>query len=606
LQLRFDIATPTGIKVTDMIPCPLTDGTWSCVLPAGKGNLSLHSRPYISHFIWERMLPASGNVDVGGFIFRTGTSVYGTIETADGTAADNVKVSLLPPFVVEDRAGTTKSALTNKFGFFHVVDAAPGHYEVNAERGGWTTSGAAIDVLPETEVKVLPMRLEEPRRLEVWLDPPVSSDGVPWSIDLVAARRAGMKAVLTEARPDAEGRLVHPGLPSGRYSVMVKRRGARWAQRFITLPEESVVTMFVRERAILGRVRVGRGPLREGAVILGSRQGSVSVPLPVNDDGEFEGVVPPDAADRTWVIEIDGKVPPVRRVLSQVKLTPPTSEADPIRLDLDLPGTTLRGEVHNEDGTPVTRGLVRWQTLAEPDRPFFAVIEAGRFAMSGLQPGGGSLRVDTPDGASENQTVHLSEDSATDVSVRVRRLVSLKGSVVDREGRPVPGALLRVVPVQSAGLWFQPPLQTTRDGRFEAKIPSGTREVLITAGAVGYTLRLVRAGAESDVAVVLDRFGGTLALKYKHDRQDPSSPAPLLVADGASDFVDDYFHGWAAVQPVAGTWQGDGISLPNVAPGRYSLCLVTIRERVASGADAQPSRCTTGDLLPGGTLTLEP
>jgi hypothetical protein len=113
-----------------------------------------------------------------------------------------------------------------------------------------------VEVVAGAETEIRRNDLHPPVALEVRLTPATDAYARRWSVRLSREGEVlGVSALVAEGVVDAEGTWKRAGLESGEYSVeVIDGRGARWAERRLTLgPESAVVDLDVPFRESVGR-----------------------------------------------------------------------------------------------------------------------------------------------------------------------------------------------------------------------------------------------------------------------------------------------------------------------------------------------------------------
>ncbi|MHC4957126.1 MAG: carboxypeptidase regulatory-like domain-containing protein [Planctomycetota bacterium] len=194
-----------------------------------------------------------------------------------------------------------------------------------------------------------------------------------------------------------------------------------------------------------------------------------------------------------------------------------------IQRDIELdPGAGLAGTVRLKDGTPLAGVLVRLDTTETGRqswtarmalRPFYTYTDdKGRYTFDGIPPVKLKVRTEAPGyDVAESKEVALAAGAiAAKVDIEVIPAATAEGLVVDRDGKPVAGAQVRVArdPGKDAddgarwrALGSGVTTYTATNGRFRLEdVPTGN--VLIRVEAEGFaTLSRDRSGVEPGATI---------------------------------------------------------------------------------------------------------
>lgn len=453
-----------------------------------------------------------------------------------------------------------------------------------------------------------PLVLSPPLTLEVGVRPEVDPQGEPWTVWVARSttgrnRLAGAQQVVVPV----DGRVDLPGLSPGAYFVrLMAADGTTWFGRpFELTPDEPRLDIELDLLWVQGRVRLGDEPL-QARLLFGGRVRPEQVLAESDEEGRFSLVLPEPGE---WAVEVQSQEPAIKRVFGRLDV-PPSENQEPVELSIDLPQTRLTAIVVDSAGDPVSRAMVEAQSLMRPiEAVRVPVNEEGEIEIVGLPEGTLHLRALAPGSESEQVAIVLQEDiepPPARLVLEKRRTVS--GTVMSETG-PVAGAFVSMEPVEKPSRPTMARVVTGEDGAFELSLPAATRQVLVRAGAPGWTMRAWRLTLDSEARRVLHlhRLGGSVRLQL--------GPTPDLVAPR---HVPILFHGdsylglallreWA-FSTGAGTVSEDGWTIPDLEVGEYRFCRLSVGE-VLAGYAMQPAavpaeRCDVGWLAPGGELEL--
>lgn len=176
------------------------------------------------------------------------------------------------------------------------------------------------------------------------------------------------------------------------------------------------------------------------------------------------------------------------------------------------PGVVLAGRVQGESGEPIAGAELRLRGVATSGLPRMGASgrsgSAGEFRLDGIAAGTWSLDV-TAEGYRDEEIERLviTHDAPPgDLTVTLRRGVTLSGRVLDPEGRPLEGAHLRSVETTGAGRrnrpWGpQPPAARSQvDGGYEILgLPQGRVTIVAVLREYQELVRDVELGPEGAV-----------------------------------------------------------------------------------------------------------
>lgn len=625
ISVRFESSTAPG-KAPDFsqqtVVCPISEGRWSCRLPAGKLDLRMRARGFISHFRWAAVVPAHGKLDVGTLGLRPGASVVGKVEVSEGAISPQTcRVELSPARAGlatsseqgQQHSKLSLSAAVDERGFFHLEGVPPGSYVVTANQPGFAPARIfPISVMATAESEIRePLVLRRPLTLHLSLDPPLDPWNRPWQIRLFS-RSSVPGSLENQGKTEAsgQGKWAKPGLSPGDYSLDVQdSSGSSYAWEDISLDTgSSSLEVTLPLVWVEGKVLLGKEPLAAN-LSFGGRHGMVRVVLRSDSKGEISGVLPREG---DWEVDIDAESPPVHRRLPRVSVRP-VGNGRTAKLEIRLPDTEVSGEVVDEKGAPVSRARV---FALELQTAYPTVVETdahGEFQIKGLPEGALSLVADKSDEKSDEVAVDLREGSLLPaVRLVLRKTQEIHGRVA-AGGAGVPGARVFALAMNPASAGFVPKgsqALTDVEGRFRLALPSGAAETQFVVLAPGFTASLQRLQGlpKEGFEVQVEPQGGTLTLRPgdEGDPADPQSARLLLLSNGA--LVDStLLRMWAEINGVRSQEPGR-LVVPQLASGTYTACwagLPEVMQTLRTGVAPQMASCVTGALSAGGELILE-
>jgi hypothetical protein len=598
--------------------CLLEGKTWRCTLPALPLDLRFQSPGYIPRYQWGVAVAAGKSLNAGRIELRQGSAVQGWVVTADRTPPTGTRISLRPRIggALTDAAERKRleslrfEATVNPQGFFELAGVPPGAYLLEAKNDRFAPAVVSVRVVPGevTQVANPPLLLDQPKVVEVFVDPPVDPAGKRWRMKLQKMDRDSSVVETFADEPAGEdGSWRKKGVPMGEYFLRVSRSGdeAWWGGPLMVDENPEPLRIQLDVLRVQGTVTLGEEPLA-AKVWFGGRHGAVRIEAQSDAKGRFETFLPHAGG---WPVSVSAEKPAVQRELAKVKIEPKpgTRVAE---IELLLPDTLLRGRVVDERNDPIPGAIVTAESQSESrSAPVQALTDKeGRFEIRGLARGAALIEADAgEDRFADPTTVDVldSKDDKSWILVAHPRL-RLSGLVSSLAG-PVPGARIKAAPV---GLPYLGVRLTTSDaqGRFEVLLPRATREIHLAVGAPGFAFRMLRVPVPEGGAfgVNLEQNGGTLILEPRapFDPGDAEAPGVFLVHGGSVEAVQSVL-AWAA--PMGGGLDTSGRSqLPGLEPGAYQACLIHLSELAVLEAGLIPKeRCVSGILGVNGELKLK-
>lgn len=600
--------------------CPISEGTWSCLGPAGLFDVQIEASGYAPRYQWGISFKAAESTDLGRTVLRQAASVFGHVVRSDGSNPPGPCRAILRPDKErhgpgesEPESGPTDeasfSAPLSRSGYFQIVGVLPGKHVLDVvctAASGFREFNVQAD--GETRIDP-PLQLQE-LPLDIAIMPKADPEGRPWqlTVDETAPRyiRIANKAATTE-----DGRWARRGLMAGNYRITVKSSdGTLWLQRYFNLRSSSgPLSLHLASVRVAGRVMLNSQPVRARLVFSNNAGGELAT-LMSGNDGRFQGLLPvtPDIKQNSsWTVEAHVAQPPVSQRLLGINV--PVGTGVTKWLDLDLPTIAVRGSVVSADGQAQRNIEVTFEDSSDI-RTTTSTNDSGNFEMPDLPPGKYTAVADSPEGVSDRTPFEVMEGSENDLKLVLNPSMRVPFYVVSNNG-PVVNAAVQV--------WIAPGeprafARTDQNGRLEVTLPPGTTEVGLTVGAPGYAIRLARLKVPSEVddspnsanTITLDDSGGTLKLNVHPPGNAHGNSAMLyLVHDGA---IQDALSiaGWGTAQAGA---SGNGPEVVKaIEPGKYALCRVEDPSQLSAlwSGPLPPDRCRTGSLKQDDTLILSP
>lgn len=598
--------------------CAVDLRTWRCALPAGKLDLRFQASGFVPRYEWGVTVEPGRALRPGRLQLRQGSAVQGWVVTADNTpVGEGGKVTLRPRIsgAVRDPGERKRleslrfEAPINPRGFFQIESVPAGAYLLEARQERFAPAVVSVRVVPgeTTEISHPPLLLDVPKRVEVFIDPPVDPAGHAWLLKLQRLDRdSSVIESFAEGAAALDGAWRQSGVPPGRYLLRISSGGQVWWANPVQVDEDlAPVQVRLDVVTVQGTVQLGKKPL-PAKIAFGGKSGAIRVEAQADEEGRFQAVLPRRG---NWPVFISAVDPMVLREIPKLEIQPKpgTHEAE---VEIRLPDTVLRGQVVDEANAPVDRALVSAMSDGEVKEDLVQAWtdKEGRFEIRGLLPGSTLLKAD----AGEDRTadpVHVDVEDGQDEKswILVLRPQLRVSGIVSSSFGPVPGARIRAAP---AGLpYLSVPLVTSdAQGHFEVRLPRAAKEIHLSVGAPGFAFRMLRLPVPESrfVGLNLDQAAGTLIVEKEADLDflDPGSPM-IYILHGSSFVGIAQLMGWA-VQSGAPTGESGQTVVPSLEPGPYQACLVLPQERPGLDFGILPqSRCVSGSLNPNGELTLK-
>ncbi len=603
------------------LDCPLgADGRWECSLPAAVFDLVLSVEGFIPQYRWDFQVPAGKTADLGVMEWKRGASVAGWVALEDGKLdAESSRARLTPllgpgggdPRIAEKIQSTAIEARVGKNGFFQFVGVSPGNYSLEVTQPGFAPGKVIpIEVWPQRESFLRePVVLKKPIQLEIAISPAADWLGSPWKAQVFRDRDTGLGSEAVYNGPtNDQGLITIPGQAPGRFSIDIEDKlGNRIASREVRIsgPADAYQTIEIDVLTVHGTVKLGKEPVT-ATLWFGGRYGAQRVKMESDPEGNFHGILPKDG---WWRIDIDSEEP---RLNARTKVKVTADRQKRAEVDIALPATRLFGRVLDDQGRPVRDADVSLNTDEEALRA--ETDSTGNFEFRGLSEGlaqaASSLSSGQGKWTSDIVAVFVREGADVGpIELRLRKNKRLSGKVQSSRG-PVPGAGVVVLPLPPAPMYGNSS-RTELDGSFAAQIPEAAANVAVIVSPPGYALKAFPvAAAESSQDLTVARDGGSLEVFFPPKTEDVEKEGfSLWVFQDGLPIPPDELHRWAAGHGQDYAMEGgQGIRIPELAPGQYRVCLTARAAQVqwwASGWTAPLAKCTAGQLAAGGTLRLD-
>ncbi|MBI5489200.1 MAG: carboxypeptidase regulatory-like domain-containing protein [Deltaproteobacteria bacterium] len=502
------------------------------------------------------------------------------------------------------------ATVTDGEGRFTLRCVGSGRRELIARREGYPGAWATVEVPLDGSVEGVAILLPAAGAIAGTVR---GEDGAPaGGAQIIAFSMAGSMAH-SECGVDGAYRL--EGLKPARYEVMATLAGPEGDEEFdpfggprlhgtATVRVGEVTTLDLRPAGgttVIGRVSRAGEPVPEATVIL--------MPDPPTKP-EFRS----GQTDDQGIYRVVG-VAPGPTILSIESLTVHADIPDVPEhvLDVEIPTGSVRGRVlAAATGEPVLQAQVQLVVSGPPPAPddFAAIIgrarglaesEAdGAFVIEGIGDGAYELHASHADyRMAVGRVVVAGGVAGGPVELRLERGLSVSGTVVGPDGRPVAGALIDVRAadgefVEGAGGFAG--RMTDASGRFEFS-ELGRGEFRMRAFAPNLAPSAFVTVAVTDEGATVDfrlTAGGRLAVRVVDVRDEPVVDTAVALADGSGESV---LSSLLLVPFLGGTDRTDDrgeLTLEHLAAGNY---VVSVNGEGASGQAA-------AQVADGGTTTV--
>jgi hypothetical protein len=448
---------------------------WRCPLPAGR---RLHLRVTLESFaplyFWHLQAADGQVVDAGPARLIAGASVSGRVETERRRPLAKATVTLTPITAADNPAPERNArmlhAQTNADGVFQFTGVPLGTYRLSSAFSGRSDALLdRIDVDREEEILVGKPVVQSPlATLQLTVTPPVSARQQRWTVALLRpGPRIGEVARVAEGSVGADGVWTRDKLHAATYLLRVfDGDGSEVAQQSIVLHGgEERLLVAVSTIEVRGRILAGDDGVA-GELVFDHLSGR-RVRTRSDGDGLFS-VSFPIAGHWSASAILSG----TRLTLGDVTITSPHDR----ELELRVAGGRVKGKVVTERGEG-RRAAVRARKDGRVAASTMA-DEKGAYELFGLEPASYSFEAEAEEEFAGPVAVDVGEERREDVDLRLSSWKKLEGVVVDIDGTPLSGAVIRL---------------------FDAA--TGTYQETIADGAGTYSLN-VRPKTESVDAVV--------------------------------------------------------------------------------------------------------
>jgi len=612
LTARWSASDPGGavIPPDGAVACAIDKNAFSCDIPQGQMNLRLRAPTYITHFRWNIDVAATG-LDVGALALLHGASIVGRVATSRGVPSSTLDTRVFIRPVIYDGTQKREALLTATArpdnGFFEFNGVAAGDYLIGAMRGKLRSREVQVSVRGTAESEMnSALVLETPRKLRVAIDPATDPEGKTWKVSLSTFRTERAMDAPRQAFADKDGVSTWDELLPTRYRLSIGSHlsGTSLSKEIDLQDGAAELSVSIPSTSVQGTVRLGTEPI-SGVLTVGGRNAPVSVPLDVAEDGSFSGTVPFDPKSE-WRVAFDSTSPPIQSTLSVLPGEIVEGEGGGWRLDVELEGWGIGGNIVDAEGKAVTKAIIDIASM-DGQQPVMQVHPAGdgSFSIFGLAPGTYRLAAKTFSRESSDMVaVHVGKDEpSAEVKLIVTPDDEIRGRVLAMSG-PVGGAQVGAYATDKSWI-LSVPSMSAPDGSFGVPLPSGTREVDFVVAPPGFPLKMLHMAVRHEpLTVTLDPNAGSLELDVPELSDSTDAPQGVLVHRGAVLGVISFLSTREMIiHPGSGAGTSH-LSIPMMEPGDYALCAVPLRNVNALRASLPPKDCVFGTLAPFGSLHL--
>lgn len=541
--------------------CELKWPEWRCAIPgAFPAALRVTAEGYAGLVYPDVIVPAGETLELGDAVLEEESRIVGRIVGPDGQALEGAVVEAGPATLRSRRGWRAPpiSVVTDVNGVFEYVGLSQGRYQLESAFEGLSKVRRRVSVEKGRTVELGEWTQESLASVEIRCSPVVAPGGKPWLIRLLRVSDEVEPVRLKQVRSgemSPSGLWVASRLPTGQYRVILGDSKYEVLRESIELqPGANVMSLAVAPEIVTGTLKKGTDPI--SAEIAFRRKGYQTVRTESDIDGEFVARFSEPGHWRPAIVYGRGDG------LYEIRL-PEVEIKKEKRLELAIPEGHVKGRIVDQAGEPKS-GVVVVRNDTRGIIGFRRTSLDGTFELQGLSVGRFQIRAEGNGGVSNEATIDTTD--AKDLTLVLQEKKKLAGSVQFDDGRPITGAIVRVLdPVE--GVYY--PTVTDVSGQFEVEFRNSTIAVASIV-VLGY-----------DVPVTIDdlKLSGAITRHSTVVQQSSSflifyvsgSPIPTLSRGGAP-------HTLARLLKPRGYGQrpeilADGGIKLEVAPGPYRLCV---------------------------------
>lgn len=572
------------------------DRSFSCRVPVGSLKVRIDPGPFAPHF-YTLDLSANETVELGELSLHAGESLSGEI-VAPGVRIPNYQdVEVLLRSVGSSGHVNTRRARVDGDGRFQLRGLEPGRYALTAALGEREGRVPLVEIL-EGRHAILkePVVLQSPTLLRVSVAPFSDPGGGAWRVEALEAEH-GRGVVLESWSVDELTGISSPKRVASKDLEfrLLDSRGAVWESRRIDLSglEEELLSFTPTPRRVSGSVKMAGEPIPALVTI-----GLGGTSLVAGPDGRFDGEVPPWEPMTPVLIQVQNELLGITREIARE--LPEGHVAD---LEIELPGTVVRGSVTDPSGQPAQRTFITATAIEDtPDSARLEMVQTasddeGEFVFAGLDGVEYEL-IAGIGGPYRSKPVRVSlveSDLVEDVVLELRRARDLHGRVVVGE-RPIAGAIITVRSTSTSAPVVRS-ATSGADGTFSIVAAGDVGELVdvnvatITSGFKMFRTRL----PDQLIEIPLDASPGILHIRAPQSSLEHG--VYLVFHRGAFVTVDS----------LGRSEVGMGNGAYRMEPGAYALCRFSAPAILSlpAGAILPNESCVSGYLPPAGVISLE-
>jgi len=493
------------------LTCAYDDGKWDCIVPADLPiDLRLSSDGFAPIYYWNVIARPGETRLLEPRAIVAGASFSGWVEDADRKPLAGARLLLSPATNAageESRAVAREiSAKSGARGFFQITGIASGEYRLTSRAEGLSPVLLPVVNIGKGEAVTWPRPITHLpyAALEVQVDPPVDSEGHPWTIALEERIPLSSAAPPLRRAAGVDGIWRAEKLRADDYRATLQDANGAVLERFdidLSKSGKTTIPLTVHRLAVRGVLRLGDTPL--SAEIHFSQSSGRTVQTKANDLGEFDAAFP---ASGKWTPTIYPAGPDGPRIRSKAITVPEPGSGEPT-IEIVLPGGRVRGSVVNRNGANekaavhlVSKGVPIAQQLTSDD---------GRFDFIGIEEGDYVVDAEGRSGTARPKATHVDNGDTSEVKLELEPSATFSALVLTPDGAPASGAVVRVS--TNGDAWTM--LFTDVEGRFEyTAMERAPLQVIVVTYSYPSLIAQLSPDAATPPTLVLQRHGGKLRL----------------------------------------------------------------------------------------------